>query len=89
MAVKKKKNKYKYVEVNWKDAISDSGWIERKSLPLPAVIVSRGWLVVDHDEYITLAGSLGDDTDEKEDFGEVITIPKGWTTNIKKLKVPA
>lgn len=77
------KPKYKYVEVTWIDAISDSSWLQEADFPLPAIITTRGWLVREEKDFITLAGTLG----QEGDFGEVITIPRCWANAIKELKV--
>lgn len=78
----KKSKKYKYVEVTWIDAVSVSEWVAPDKLPCPAVIRTRGWLVGENKDHITIAGTLSEDGG----YGEVITIPRCWA-KIKQLRV--
>lgn len=82
MAVKKKKPKYKYVEVTWVDAVSVSEWVTEDNLPELATIITRGWLIYEDTTRLTIAGTLAKDGG----YGEVISIPRCWA-NVKPLKV--
>ncbi len=83
-------NKFKYVEVAWKDAHSVAEWRGLAELPAPAECVTRGWLVRETDKYVVLAGTLlwKEDGGNVELAGEIIAIPKGgFVTKMRRLKV--
>jgi hypothetical protein len=74
--------KFRYVQVEWVDAISYTDWREASEAGQLPVITTRGWLIRDEEKFVTIAGSIGQDGQ----FGEIITIPKCWT-DIVDLKV--
>ncbi len=76
----------KFVEVKWDDAHSTAEWTERKSLPPVTKCVSRGWLMRDDAEAITLAATL--QISNGDDVGEIVTIPRGMVVGkIRVLKI--
>ncbi len=82
--------KFRFVEVQWKDAHSVADWRSLAELPAPAECVTRGWLVKETDEYVVIAGTLlwKEGGGSVELAGEMICIPKGgFTQKIKRLKV--
>lgn len=73
---------YPFVEVRWVDAISVSSWVAPEDFPAPMNVLSRGWLVVDLPDYITLASTM-----HESEFGEVVTIPRGMVQSVQPLEV--
>jgi hypothetical protein len=76
-----------FVEVRWRDSVSDSKWRNLKDLPKTVEIRSRGWLLVDGDEEITVAATLGAVSDGDPAVGEVTAIGRGSISSIRTLKV--
>ncbi len=75
-----------FVEVRWIDSATSGGWAEIKDLPKPADMITRGWLVVDNDDYITLAGTYYHD-DGIVQVGEFISIPRVSILPVNNIKV--
>jgi hypothetical protein len=75
---------YKFVSIIWNDAHSTSGWTGQKKLPDVSTIVSRGWVIEEGKKYVKLAASLTLDEDKPE-FGEAITIPKGCIVSRRRI----
>ena len=75
---------WKFVEIVWIDARSDSSWCKGEDLPDVAPVQTRGWLVRKTAKCVTIAASQGMDN-EDPDIGEVITIPRGTIETIKEL----
>ena len=78
--------KYQFVEVRWRDSVSDSKWRNLTDLPKTVVIRSRGWLLVDEPEEITVAATFGAVKDGEVAVGEVTAIGRGSIVSIKELK---
>lgn len=82
---------WKYVEVDWIDAVSENAWTAAGECPCVANIKTRGWLVKKDKNSITIAGTItilddGEEEDEdKIDVGEIITIPRGCINGIYEL----
>lgn len=74
-----------FMEVVWDDAVSNDGWVEVDLVePIPRVI-TRGWVIQDTPEKITLANSVFDS--DKKTVGGTQTIPRGMIVSYRKLKV--
>lgn len=72
----KKTSEYEIVEVVWRHAIPVSGkWVMRSELPKPLYLRTIGYLVVDRENYITLASEY-DVTDPDNMTSQVISIPR-------------
>ena len=80
---------FKFVEIEWADAHSTDAWVEESSLPEPAPIISRGWLVKDTKTYVVVAGTIAPAIGkEPMQLGEIIAIPKSWVKGkMRTLKV--
>ena len=78
------KKPLRFVEVEWHDAHSTAEWTERKSLPSVTKCVSRGWLLRDDKEAVTLAATL--QVENGDDVGEIVSIPRGMVQKMRTLK---
>ena len=76
------KRRPSFVTVLWTDARSTAEWVDPRVDPLPAVVdcISRGWLLVDDDNQVTLAATL--QLDGGEGVGEILSIPRGMVKSI-------
>lgn len=74
---------HKFVEVEWLDANSDTGWKKPADFPKPTPVRTRGWLVQEAIDYVVVAGS----THADGEYGELIAIPMGMVENIIDLGV--
>ncbi len=75
----------RFVEVEWSDCVSTAEWTERKNLPKLTKCVSRGWLLRDDKEAVTLAATL--QVENGDDVGEIVCIPRGMVQKMRTLKV--
>ena len=96
MAVKSQNKKtpachipYPVVMVEWVDAMGhDAGWFTKSEIGdfvktgCPKM-VSHGFLVCDDKDKIIIAGTIAGDIDA---FGNILVIPRGIVTKIKKRK---
>ena len=73
-----------YMEIIWDDASTNEGWVETSVLGVQRVI-TRGWLVKETKEYISLAASIY--SDSADYIGGVQTIPHGMIISRRELKV--
>lgn len=84
---------HKFVEVEWADANSGTGWLRdgdpERDLPEPSVCTTRGWLVKESVEGIVLAGTIGHPQGHERDpeWNQVIAIPMGMVLNLRELEV--
>lgn len=76
---------YKFVEVQWLDAVSWSAWHELEGKFKPAPIITRGWLIQDKKTYVVLATSM--DASQKAGPGGLWTIPRGMITDIYEINI--
>lgn len=80
----------KFVEVKWWDIRSDATWRGLDKLPRPVNCTSRGWVVAEDKETLTLAGTIGhkadDDPDDEELVGEIIVLPRGCIKSVKAIR---
>lgn len=79
------KKRPKFVEVEWSDAHSTAEWTDRKSLPPVTKCVSRGWLLRDDKEAVTLAATL--QIENGDDVGEIVSIPRGMVQKMRALRM--
>lgn len=73
--------------VEWIDAVASTGWMERGSGFPVQTCFSIGTLVEEGKDHIALAGSWGNPADQEQHVNCVISIPKAWIKQRKKLKV--
>lgn len=73
------------MEVTWDDATSNDGWVGVKDNIELERVVSRGWLIKQTIDFITLAASvfIGD----ADTVGSTMTIPCGMIISKRELKV--
>lgn len=79
------KKPWKYVEVDWADAVSSLKWADNGKFPSPQTFTTRGWLVFETLDHIVLAGTVGWDIDLWI-YGEVISLPRGCIEHITPLE---
>ncbi len=79
------KKRPRFVEVEWDDAHSTAEWTERTKLPDVTKCVSRGWLLRNDKEAVTLAATL--QIQNGDDVGEIVSIPRGMVKKMRTLKV--
>ena len=76
---------YPLVEVNWYDAVGDSGWmdINKALLTKPARPVSLGYkLYQTKDKIIIFTDYIVDEEDGTLTVGNVTTIPAAWVQDV-------
>lgn len=79
---------YKYVEVIWDDAASNSQtWVGVKDVAVPAPVITRGWLVRDEPKFVSVASSIANEESESDTVGNTMTIPRGMITSMRELRV--
>lgn len=79
---------YKSVEVIWNDAASNSAtWVHVSEVQRPEQVNTRGWLVHDEPDFITIASSVSNEDLEEDIVGNTMTIPRGMIVSIKELRV--
>ena len=73
------------VKVRWEDIQSHDGpWVDMEEIPeyTPVTVETVGWIITDHEKYITLVSTLSDD---QTFTGSVCSIPKGCILSIRDL----
>lgn len=77
-------NPWKFVDVTWIDANSGTGWQKMKDVPEGSVCSTRGWLIKETPDWITVAATVGspDGVSHEPEFNQVITIPQGCITKL-------
>lgn len=79
---------YKFVEVVWEDASSNSEtWVHTKDIAAPEEVITRGWLVRDEEKYVALASSVANEDLEEDHVGNTMTIPRGMIMMMRELKL--
>ena len=82
----------KLVIVDWVDACSNRGWVDKDTLQTSTLLPCRsvGWLLKEDKECIVLVAHTSDTTEDgdfRQGNGD-ITIPKSTVKRIIKIKVP-
>lgn len=77
----------KFVEVTWLDANSGTGWLKKADIPKPSPCTSRGWLIHEDLDGLTLAATIGhpDPGVQDAEYNQTISIPMGMVTELKEL----
>lgn len=73
------------VLVRWADIQSHDGpWVDMEEVPeyTPVTVETAGWLIIDHENYITLVSTLSED---QTFTGSVCSIPKGCILTVRDL----
>jgi hypothetical protein len=85
---------YKFVEIIWDDASSNSeSWANIKDIAEPEQVISRGWLVKETGEpgsiegYVCVAASLSNEELAEEVVGNTMTVPRGMIVSMRELSV--
>lgn len=79
---------YKFVEVIWEDAASNSEtWVKPDGVTAPEEVISRGWLIRDEPKWVGLASSVANEDLEEDHVGNTMTIPRGMIVSMRELKV--
>lgn len=73
--------------VEWIDAVASTGWMERSSGFPVQTCFSIGQLIEEGKDHIVLAGTWGHPEDTIQQVNCVMSIPKAWVKQRKKLKV--
>jgi len=71
-----------FCTVLWTDARSTAEWLDPRVDSLPSVVgcISRGWLLIDDEQQVTLAATL--QIDGGEGVGEILSIPRGMVKSV-------
>lgn len=79
---------YKFVEVVWEDAASNSEtWVIAKEITGPEEVITRGWLVRDETKYVAVASSVSNEDLEEDHVGNTLTIPRGMIMSMRELRL--
>lgn len=79
---------YKFVEVVWEDAASNSEtWVTAKEITAPEEVITRGWLVRDEPKYVAVASSVSNEDLEEDHVGNTLTIPRGMIMTMRELRL--
>ena len=79
---------YKYIEVVWEDATSNSeSWVHINDVVEPETIITRGWLVKDTAKAITVASSVSMEEEFEDTVGNTMTVPKGMIVSQRELRI--
>lgn len=75
------------VVVTWLDAEADASWTARREVvSKPAVVHSAGYVLVDNDDGITVAGDVGDKlADADQTVNRTLVIPRGMIVKVRRL----
>ncbi len=79
------RKRLKFVEVAWSDAVSTANWLSPGELPPVVDCVSRGWLLIDDKQQVTLAATI--QVQDGGEVGEIVSIPRGMVQKMRTLKV--
>jgi len=79
-----KRDKFKYVEVKWLDAIGENSTIDmEEALKLKLIrVVSHGYLIKETTTFIIIAGIKYEDNS----VSEIVCIPKKWIPKMNVIK---
>lgn len=73
--------------VEWIDAVASTGWMERSAGFPVQTCFSVGQVIEEGKDHIVLAGTWGHPEDSIQQVNCVMSIPKAWVKQRKKLKV--
>jgi hypothetical protein len=78
---------FKYVEIEWTDANSGTGWETHDKLAKIIPVLTRGWLVYEDVYQVVVAGTWSPDQGEngKEQYNQTIAIPMGMVVNLREV----
>lgn len=79
---------YKFVEIIWDDAASNSEtWVQPKDVTAPEQVITRGWLIRDEPKFVAVASSVSNEDLEEDHVGNTITIPRGMIESMRELRL--
>jgi hypothetical protein len=79
---------YKFVEIIWDDAASNSEtWVKADGITAPEQVITRGWLVRDEPKWVGVAGSVANEDLEEDHVGNTMTVPRGMIVSMRELKL--
>lgn len=79
---------YKFVEIVWDDAASNSEtWVTASEITGPEQVITRGWLIRDEAKYVAVASSVSNEDLEEDHVGNTITIPRGMVVSMRELRL--
>jgi hypothetical protein len=79
---------YKFVEIVWDDAASNSEtWVLARNIAGPEQVITRGWLVRDEPKYVAVASSVSNEDLEEDHVGNTITVPRGMVVSMRELRL--
>ena len=79
---------YKFVEIIWDDAASNSQtWVHVQDVAAPAPVITRGWVIRDEPKFVALASSVSNEELEEDHVGNTMTIPRGMIVTMRELKL--
>lgn len=79
---------YKYVEVIWDDAASNSeAWVHKDDIALPEQVITRGWIIKEDERSIAIASSVSNIEEFEDTVGNTMTIPVGMIVSRRELRV--
>lgn len=82
------KSPYKFYEIVWDDATSNSeSWVHLNDIDEVERVITRGWLVKETDRALTIANSISAQEDKMDTVGNVMTIPRGMIITQREIKV--
>lgn len=73
----------KAIYVEWVDALSISGWTDKKDPDIsPQNVKTLGWLIKENNKMIAMSAC-----DSGKEVNAVIVVPKGWIIKRKWVKI--
>lgn len=79
---------YPFIEIVWDDASSNSEtWVTADAIAAPEQVITRGWLVKETETFVSIAGSVANESLEEDYVGNTMTIPKGMIVARRELKL--
>lgn len=79
---------YKFIEVIWDDAASNSdAWVHKDDIALPEQVITRGWLIKEDERSVAIASSVSNVEEFEDTVGNTMTIPRGMIISRRELKV--
>lgn len=79
---------YKFVEIVWDDAASNSdAWVHKDDIALPEQVITRGWLIKEDVRSVAIASSVSNIEEFEDTVGNTMTIPIGMIVSRRELKV--